>query len=809
MMSSVPLADPSTKDDASRLKELRARVASAPTSPGIYRWKDKEGTVLYVGKAKNLRNRLRNYVSAQGKDSGPWKRALISLITDFDVTVVSSDLEALILETNLIKELKPKYNVLMKDDKNYVYVRISVQDPYPRIDIVRKMEEDGAKYFGPKTSGEDTRKTLAFLRTLFPYRTCRMQIEVKKESEEAEESEDSEERVSSRAGEKRDTPIPLQVTLHNRDRPTPCLDFHMKQCTAPCIGTRTPEEYWNESVEGVIRFLKGDHDGVRNLLKQKMEEAAKEKKFELAARLRDELTSLDQLSEKQRISDTSGEDADIVGLALLSGRAQVMVLQERSGKIIGESVLSLQGHADSMSSVLSQFLPQYYADAADLPSVVIVAEDFPESTLLASWLTKRKGTKVEFCVPERGKKAALLSMATKNAEQKAKQAEAKWEAEKRNTEDALTELQSLLTLSAPPQRIEGYDISHLGGTETYGCMTVFLKGKPANDQYRSFGIHALRSGQIDDYRSLQEVLRRRLRHVSGGLKREEAKWKEKGVTVGKARKADQEILSKAIDEFPPGLPRAVDYKTFFVARKGDAIIAFGRLVPLDGNIIELQSLYVDPKERGHALGKFLARCILKSVKKGKVYVRVKSEQENYYGEIGFRHVLKAPKALQDASPERFVMVYDTLQHKTDSSLSAIPDLLVIDGGKGQLSAVQEVLKELELTIPVIGLAKREEDVFSSSSGAPVPFPKDSPAKFLLMRLRDEAHRFSNRLREEKGLKLAKQSVLDTLPGIGPETKEALLLRFGSMEGIVGASEEELRAVLTEAQYEALRRVIGR
>ena len=440
----------------------------------------------------------------------------------------------------------------------------------------------------------------------------------------------------------------------------------------------------------------------------------------------------------------------------------------------------------------------------------------PESYVVAQWLSERRGKKVALRVPERGKKSKLLELAEKNAAEKAKSAEVKWESEARNTADALEELQQRLQLAAPPARIEGYDISHLGCTETVGSMVVMKNGKPANDQYRSFTIYSLTSGDVDDYRALQEVLRRRLRHLQPG--REEQQWAAKGITVGKALKKEQDAILAVIRTQPKELSAdAVDYRHFFVARRGEEVVAVCRLWPYPTGLLELRSVCVLAELRGQRLGQFLVRKALRSVKKGKVYITIDPALEEYYASIGFRHILKVPPALQEKidhwvrvdPPPRppVAMVYDIIQHKTDVSLSAMPDLLVIDGGKGQLNAVRAVLADAELAIPVMGLAKREEDVFVPGQTEPVQFGHDSPAKFLLMRLRDEAHRFANRHREKRGFLAAKRSAFDDIPGVGEKTKRSLLEAFGSLDGVRAATDAQLRAYLADAQIAMLRKLV--
>ncbi len=789
-----------------RLATLRKRVAKAPTEPGVYRWMDDEGTVLYVGKAKNLRNRLRSYVT-KDTGAGPWKQSFLEQITDFDVTVTNTEIEALIFETNLIKELKPKYNILMKDDKNYIYAKVTVQDPFPRVEAARKIAEDGSKYFGPMATGGELWAMLTMLRAIFPFRTCSMEIipQRKKETEESQETEETE-------GVQKKDRIVLEVECHHKDRPTPCLDFHIEKCSAPCIGRTMPEEYHKESVEGVIRFLKGDYESVRPVIQERMKKAAVEKKFELAAQFRDYLAALDRLEGKQLITDTSGGDSDIIAIAVLSGRADVVIMQRRGGRLIGDRNFSLAGHAENSSDVLEQFLPQFYEEGSEVPEEILVNASLPGKGTLEEWLTAKKGRKVNIILPARGRKSHLLQLAEKNVLEKARQREAKWEAEKRNTESALAQLQELLLLPSVPKRVEGYDISHLGGTETVGSMVVMVDGKARNDLYRSFTIRTLRSGQVDDYQALKEVLARRLRHLPEIREAEMQKWEEAGITLGKAKKAEQEQLEAVVLEASTLKDRPLQYKECFVAREGETVVAVGRIIRHPTALLEIELAWVaEPYQQG-ALGQALLRTMLKTVKKGKAYVCVEADKESAYASLGFRYVIKPPPLFQErvqtvgsGTAASLVMMYEAAQNKVDPSLSSRPDLLVMDGGKGQLSSVVEILKMFKVDIPVIGLAKREEEVFVDDQRDPVPFPHDSPAKFLLMRLRDEAHRFANRHREARGKKSTKASILDAVPSLGEEGKKKLLRKFGSISGIREAADGELLEMLSELQVRELRR----
>ncbi len=767
-----------------RFPELRKRVATAPAGPGVYRWMNDTGEVVYVGKAKSLKKRLAQYVAAGKGGHGPWRQAFRLLIADFDVTVTNSELEALVLETNLIKQLKPKYNVLMKDDKNHLFVRVSVQEAYPRVELVRRYRQDGAKYFGPYLNSERIRATVELLHEALAFRACRPSL-------------DALNRVP---------PAPLPTR--------PCLEYQIGRCNGLCAAAISQQEY-RQRIDRILAFLKGEQGPVQAILRERMQVAAAERKFETAAKLRNSLQVLEGKQDDQLATDTRGEDCDAIGVSVLSNRAHVMVLIRRGGRLIGEAHHALTGQADDVAEVLEQFLPQYYDDDPDIPPMIYLPADVPGKKTLEAWLASKRGKNVRLHVPERGKQSHLLQLAEKNAREKAKLEELKWEAEVGNTEAALEGLKRLLNLPSVPKRIEGYDISHHGGTETVGSMVVMLGGKAANDHYRSFTIRTLQEGDVDDYKSLQEVLRRRLRHLKEDVPREEAGWKEQGIVIARARKTDRAALEamrvrypeEHLEELPAG-------DAALVARCGDDILGYCHMHPLSEKASELRCLWVAEGYREGALERFLLRKFLRGMKSGKVYVVVSSALENAYGQVGFRYVIKPPAAVQEhwdrmkkrmGGEELVTLVYEVSQNRADPSLTSRPDLLVIDGGKGQLSSVVEVLQASGLTIPVIGLAKREEEVFIPEQGFPVTFPAESQAKFLLMRLRDEAHRFANRHREQRLSKKTFGSALDGVPGIGPKTKADLLKHFGSVAAIKGAADASLAEMLDPDQLAALRR----
>ncbi len=754
---------------ADPLKEIKSRVSKAPTKPGIYRWVGKNDEVLYIGKAKNLKNRLKSYIQKDPDITlGPWKLALIQKIADVDWTITETELEALILETNLIKELKPKYNVLMKDDKSYVYVKVNVGDPYPSVEVVRhsQMGEENSgeksRYFGPFLSSGHIKRILDMLHDVYGFRACKRSLELLNKNDGTRRCHGEPGRTMTPENPSTNPPYRHPSTGLGMTPPSlkPCLDSQIGRCNGLCKGELSREEY-NERIESIMRFFRGDRKGVIERLKEKMQQAAERKLFEQAAKLRDTLEYIQSLEEQQIVSDTSGANTDVFGVAMLSEKAHVVVLRERDGRLIGERSYALAGQADTIGEVLAQFIPQYYTSTGDVPETVICPETPEDLETLEEWLTNQKNRKAVIHVPERGKKSKLLKMAEENAEEKIKQHLAKWEAATQKVEDALTELKKKLGLRDKPKRIECYDISHHGGTETVGSMSVFVNGKAKNEHYRSFTIRTMKKGVIDDYKALKEVLARRLRYLQTDRKTEELKWKKEGIAIGKARKSEQEQLTKILETDDNLSSEDADYKTFTVARHENEIVGCARIVENEEKIKEIKSVWIDDRFRGGKLGHTLIRTMLSKIKKGKVYVIIDPLPylEEYYVFLGFRHVLQPPEVLQKKTeafhkahpshPVGRIMMCEPSKQKPDKSLTSSPDLLVLDGGKGQLSAGVEVLKAMKLEIPIIGLAKREEEVFVPENPNPLSFKKDSEALFLLMRLRDEAHRFANWYREKK------------------------------------------------------------
>jgi len=608
--------------------DLKDLLNSIPTKPGVYLMKDEHGTVIYVGKAINLRNRVRSYFyeSAQA-----WAKTqeLAQRVDDIEFIVTGSELEALVLESTLIKRHRPRFNVRLKDNNRYPYIKVTWQDDFPRIAVTRRMSDDGARYYGPYTSADAVHQTLDLLRRMFPYLNCKREIT-------------------------------------GQDK-RPCLYYHIKRCAGPCIGAVSKEDY-RLIISQLCDFLEGKSDEVLADLRQHMEATAEAWEFEKAARLRDQIRAVEKVVERQRVVSPTKADQDVIAFAREDGQACAQVFFIRRGRLIGREYFMLEGTAEKDDrTVMASFLKQFYDEAAYVPPEILLPEDVAEAMVIEEWLRTRRGTKVALRAPRRGPKKGLVQMAVENAVETLAHLRARWLADESQHTLALAELQEALNLPAPPTRIEGYDISNIQGTAATGSMVVFSKGVARKSDYRRFRIKSVAGS--NDFAMMQEVLRRRfkraaLRPWAGGP----------GVAAREA-KAGREMGSK-----------------------GD-------------------------------------------------------------------------------------------------KWAIMPDLILIDGGKGQLNAVLEVLEEYGLDdLAVVGLAKKNEELFLPDQSRPVILPRGSQGLFLVQRVRDEAHRFAvahhRSIRRKTGL----ASQLDAVPGIGPRRRAALLKKFGSLEAIRAASVEELAAV---------------
>ena len=458
--------------------EFQQKLDTLPERPGVYLMRGGDRTVIYVGKAVVLRNRVRTYFQA-GARHEPRTQRMVSEIADLEWIVTDTELEALILENELIKRHRPRFNVRLRDDKTYPYIKIHWQDDFPKISIVRRMERDGARYYGPFTSAYAVRQTLDALRRVFPYLDCNREITGKD--------------------------------------PKPCLYYHIKRCAGPCIGAIDRTGY-RRIIADLADFLEGRSEGVLAALSAQMQRAAEGLQYERAAQIRDQIKAAGQIVERQKVVSGKQEDEDVIAFAqdARTGEACVQVFFIRRGKLIGRESFVLEGvQAGENGELLRSFVQQFYDEAAQVPPVILLPKDLDERQIIQQWLRgKRGGQKVVLKVPKRGPKNDLVKMAAENAAATLTTLQAQWQADTHRQTEALAQLQEALGLSSPPSRVECFDISTLQGTNTVGSMVVFVKGTPEKSDYRRFAVKGKGAhGEPDDYAAMREVLRRRFRRA--------------------------------------------------------------------------------------------------------------------------------------------------------------------------------------------------------------------------------------------------------------------------------------------------------
>ncbi|QGG46206.1 excinuclease ABC subunit UvrC [Heliorestis convoluta] len=464
---------------------LQEKLNQLPGKPGVYLMKDEQGQVIYVGKAINLKNRVRSYFQGP-KNMAAKTQALVARIRDLDTIVTDSELEALILECNLIKEHKPRYNIMLRDDKSYPYLKVSLQETFPRLLVTRRLVKDGAKYFGPYSSAGSVRETVNLLRTLFPLRTC--------------------------------------TGSDCKQRKRPCLNHHIGRCLAPCTGNVKREEY-NKVIKDVIAFLEGKEGQIIERLQAEMMAAAEELHFERAAELRNQLQALERVMEKQKVVSTTMEDQDVIAMARGLTQVCVQIFFIRGGKLIGREHFFLEGTNEmDRSQVITAFVKQYYSRSEYIPPEILLQEPIEsseEENVISQFLKEKRGKRVALVVPKRGKKLQLVEMVAKNALLTVEQQEREEQHKKSRTEEAVVELQSHLHLEELPWRIECFDISNTMGQESVASMVVFEGGAPKRSDYRRFRMRTVEGP--NDFASMAEVIERRFSRA-----REESQAIEKG-----------------------------------------------------------------------------------------------------------------------------------------------------------------------------------------------------------------------------------------------------------------------------------------
>lgn len=587
---------------------LEEKLNSLPPNPGVYQFKNADGNIIYVGKAQNLRSRVRQYFQ-KSHSSDPRVETMISKISDVELIVTDSEVEALILESNLIKKLKPRYNVVLKDDKSYPYVVIT-KEPFPRVFVTRRIVKDGSRYFGPYTDVKTMRFALKTIRDIFMIRSCNYDIR--------------------------------EETIRKKKFKV-CLDYHIKKCEGPCEGLVT-EQWYNGMIDQVAQVLRGKTGSVIDSLQSEMEKLSESLRFEDAARIRDRLKAIEVYNERQKIVDSKQVDRDIIATVSKADDACAVIFKVREGKVLGSRHFYLSNaEGKTESELLEAIIERYYLEVDDIPSEIVLSGALEGESLILSWLTARKGAEVTIEVPKAGEKAKLVAMVKNNAQFLLDELELQRMKRGDYVPHSVQALQRDLRLTVPPRRIECFDISNTQGTDSVAALVVFVDGKPKKSDYRKFKIRSV-SGP-DDFASMQEVVERR-------------------------------------------------------------------------------------------------------------YSRMIANEE------------------------------------------ALPDLIMVDGGKGQLSSSAEVLKKLEIQdVPIIGLAKRLEEVFLPGESEPLTIPRTSSGLRLLQQVRNEAHRFAITFHRALRSKRILRTELDLIKGIGNVRAKELLEVFGSVQGVKFASEEQLAEIV--------------
>lgn len=476
----------------SDILSLKDKLKNLPENPGVYIMRDEANEIIYVGKAINLKNRVKQYFQASRGHSAK-VTAMVERIRNLEYIITDTELEALILECNLIKKHRPKYNILLKDDKQYPYIKVTINETYPRIMITREIKRDGAKYFGPYTDKSAVNRTIEIINKLFPIRSCNKNIE----------------RI---AGKER-----------------PCLNFHIHRCIAPCQGSISKEQY-KELVNNIIMVLDGKQEELIEELEKKMQNAAENLDFEKAAELRDSIAAVRKIAEKQKIISSSFIDQDVIAMARQDGEACMQVFFIRRGKLVGREHFLLDGgDLEDHGEVISSFIKQFYNGDTFVPKEIILQQNIDDIEVLESWLSEKRGSKVKLTIPQKGEKQKLMEMVSKNAEDTIKLIMEKYKQDEKKTLGACRELADYIGLKEPPKRIEAFDISHLQGVENVGSMIVFENGRSKNKDYRRFKIKYVDGA--NDYESMREVVERRFVH--GIKEREQLEALGKDIAAGK------------------------------------------------------------------------------------------------------------------------------------------------------------------------------------------------------------------------------------------------------------------------------------
>ncbi len=768
-------------------KKFIFEAKNIPKEPGCYLFYDKNEKLLYVGKAKNLRNRVSNYFQENKKNIKT--KLLVSKIRDIKTQLVTSEIEALILENNLVKTHKPPFNILLRDDKNFMYLRVTNEDE-PKLEIVRRVIKDGSRYFGPKTSAKSFRNTIRFCQKFFGAKMVK-----------------------------------------------PGQDYYINQLMGKKI---SPEDY-RKNIEDMKKFLAGNTQGVIKKLQEKMMNFAKDQNFEAAGKVRDTIVSIEGTTQKQNVEFTDLIDRDFIHFYREDKIIFMMCLAFRQGKLVNQLPLkfSVPEFAET-PEILTQCLLQFYEKMTDFPREIYIPEkleNIEDLEVFEKLLSEKyfENKKVEIFIPQKGDKKKILDLTFKNAKNHARKSQIDEMSHQENFVKALPKLAEALDLKEPPKRMECYDISHFNGTHTVASMVVFVDGKPKNSEYKKFNIKRLEKNKIDDFASMNEVLDRRFSRILMAEEKERVRvelntkspqpplsrgsygnyYKKSHIPyLAELKENAQELRKNQTDSekyFWKEILKSEEFQDLKFLRQKPLdkfIVDFfcsklGIAIEIDGEIHDSQK--DADRERTEILEEKFGILILR-YSNDEVLNQTEKIKKEFIEEIKLRE--EFIKNTPSSPPDKGDL------GGSKNSWEDYPDLIVIDGGKGQLSAVMKIFKDMKFDkkkfdpeSQIISLAKREEEIFRPENPESIKLDFNNPALKLLQRIRDEAHRFAITANRSARGKQAQKSILDEIAGIGPSAKKKLMATFETISGIREASDEDLLKVISKKQLENLRRQI--
>ena len=715
--------------------DLHQKIRTLPTQPGVYLYKNAEGEVIYVGKANNLRSRVRSYL-LEASQANAKTGSLMREAVDLDYILVANEHEALALENNLIKQRHPRFNILLRDDKTYPYVKLTLADRYPKVFVTRRLRKDGSAYYGPYFPGNLAYRIVELIHRSFLIPSCKVDL--------------------------------------SRYHPRACLQYYIHRCLGPCVeGFTTPDAY-AQAVHDAQLFLEGRAADLERTITARMIAAAEAQQFEAAARLRDQLSTVHQLQEKQRVATAEmSDDADVFGYHFEAGSLAVNLFHVREGKIVDRreffwdelpelleptndsdapsvpqvfsaneedeepspnqiSSASFQSDQSGPHQVLSALLKQLYIDQHYVPRTILVPVDFADRETLAALLTERTGHRIEIAVPQRGEKRSLVDLAGQNAKQSYIQRFRVLEPSRKAIQESLADT---LMLPELPRRIECFDISHIQGAETVASLVVWEDGKMNKQLYRKFQIKTVEG--VDDFASMREVVYRRYRRLLEKINEESAPQSQ-----GASGFIPINAVSTPTGPEFAGAP-GLDSQTWESTNPGLRVL------------------------------------------KGHDFSRAKNAHHSEPGAL-------APEGRLSKSKSN-----STPHSPADKEPSTLPSLILIDGGLGQLHAAADALEELGLTTqPLASIAKKEEIIYLyGQEDDPIVLDRRSPVLHLIQVIRDESHRFAVGYHRQRRAMRDRDSELNNIPGVGPQTRQRLLTHFGSLRDIQNATAESLAAVL--------------